>query len=118
MTLTWSAPFETKRSQQRGDDVPEQAVQVYVRGALNVQITASKFVQSLAVHPHKGIRAQDGVVRLDNRRGDHRCRDHELAGNPRSAPPSPSHPCKSDYCHDDDYVVGLHWKYPPGITSR
>ena len=87
----------------------EQVVQVDVWCALNVQITAANFIQGLTVHHQgdvpvlkQGIRAQDGVVSLKNRRRDLRCRDHELAAaQPNPINLQPTH-TEVVYCHGDD----------------
>mmetsp|Transcript_26422 Transcript_26422/g.79629 ORF Transcript_26422/g.79629 Transcript_26422/m.79629 type:complete len:322 (-) Transcript_26422:53-1018(-) len=67
---------ETKRCSQGGDDLREQAVQVCVRGPLDVEVAAADIVQGFVVHHDGHVRvleeavdAQHGVVRLDNRSG-------------------------------------------------
>ena len=69
--------IETKGRGQRGDNLSDQAVQVGVGGALDVEVAAADVVQSLVVDLvgdigvlEERVDTQDGVVGLDNGGGD------------------------------------------------
>ena len=69
--------IETEGGSDRGHDLSDQAVEVGVGWALDVQVTAANIVQSLVVD-HEGtvgvlqggVASQDGVVWLNNSGGD------------------------------------------------
>ena len=72
---------EPQRGRDRGDDLPDQPVQIRVRRPLDVQVASADVVDGLVVH-HEGtvgvleggVGGEDGVVGLDHSSGDLRCR--------------------------------------------
>lgn len=72
--------IEAEGRGDRGDDLSDKAVQVLERWARDVKIAAADIVDGLVVHQERavrvfdrGVRAQDGVVGLDDSRGDAGC---------------------------------------------
>ena len=68
--------IETKRGRKRRNDLSNEAVEVRVRGALNIEIAPAHIIESLVVKAEgaigvlqKGVGGKDGVVRLDDSRG-------------------------------------------------
>ena len=68
---------ESQRGRDGGDDLSDQAVQVGVGGALDVEVPPADVVDGLVVHHEgavrvlqRGVRGQDGVVRLHHGAGD------------------------------------------------
>ena len=69
--------IETEGGRQGGDNLGDQTIQVGVGGTLNVEIAAADVVQGLVVEAEgavgvleEGMGRQDGVVGLDDGRGD------------------------------------------------
>ena len=68
---------KTERGRNGRDRLSDQSVKIGVSGSLNIKITTANVVQRLVVY-HEGnigvlehtMRAQDGVVWLNNGRGD------------------------------------------------
>lgn len=77
--------IEAERRSQRTNDLSDQAVQVGVRGALDIQVATAHIVQSLVVKAEsavsvlqEGVGGENGVVRLnDGSRNLGRGRDRE-----------------------------------------
>lgn len=82
-------PVEAERRRQRRDDLRDQAVQVGVRGTLDVKVATANIVERLVVEAEGAIgvlqervRRQDGIVRFHDGGGDLRRRrngERELA---------------------------------------
>merc|ERR1719253_1616699 len=80
--FVWNSVMSTLRApSKRSDAVGDEAVQVGVRRALDVEVAAAHVVESLVVHAEghvsvleEGVGREHGVVRLDNRVGNLRCR--------------------------------------------
>ena len=66
---------ETERGRERRDDLSNEAVEVGVRGTLNVEVAPADIVESLVVKAkgavgvlEEGVRGKHGVVGFDNSR--------------------------------------------------
>merc|ERR1719174_1920855 len=82
--LVWNSVMSTLSApSKRSDAVAEEAVQVRVRRALDVEVATANVIKGLIVDLvrdigvlEEGVHAQHRVVRLDARRGDLRARPH------------------------------------------
>ena len=68
---------EPQRGRDRGDNLPDQPVQIRVRRPLDVQVASADVVDGLVVHHEcavgvleSGVGGEDGVVWFDNSGGD------------------------------------------------